>query len=342
MKIGIAGIVATLAAVVGCDALVGGECIDGHIVLGGSCVPDTSNVVTDGGSAGFQPAGGGGAGGHPDGGGGGHPSGGSAGVGGGQGCPDGLTLCPEGCVDLQSNVRNCGSCGYVCPTEVCVDGMCVGDPVGHVVVLGMNYVESTAAARRVLGNAAFLPIHNPVRIMTHDTYGDDDSIEAVDEIIGEQGAIRNRQAQLTSATTAGVVGIDVEAFDILLIHDQVDAPRDWAAGFAAQTANAIDNFTQAGGTIIVLATVDEMASFVTELGAVHITGIAPLLSPNLSNNAPTDVLGVAVQSPMLAKPITNVLLVGDAPDPTLSFVLAEQDAPDRPVVIHRAVIGSDP
>ena len=41
-------------------------------------------------------------------------------------CPPGMSWCWAQCVDLVSDVNNCGACGYKCPPGAyCVDGDCV-------------------------------------------------------------------------------------------------------------------------------------------------------------------------------------------------------------------------
>jgi hypothetical protein len=41
-------------------------------------------------------------------------------------CDAGRTLCSGKCVDLQTDMANCGACGDVCDGDECVDGACVG------------------------------------------------------------------------------------------------------------------------------------------------------------------------------------------------------------------------
>lgn len=327
-----AALLMALVAAAGCDALVGGECAEGFAPSHGECAPLATHPVSDGDSSAGGQGGsageiGGIAGGDSEGGAGGHPL-----------CDAGTTRCADVCVDLQISFQHCGACGHACATELCVDGACVGEPIGHVVLLGMSYAESTAPTRRALGNAAFLPIHDPVRVLDVRAHANPHDVQSVLDILSEQGAMRSRAHAVTTMTS--VAEIDASEHDVLLIHNQTHAPSDWGARFADQTSSSIARFTRDGGTIIVLATSDapEMRPFVNGLGIVYLTDLADLDGTLLVNSAPTDVIGIGVPSPALAKTATSVLLLDDEPDPTLSFVLTEASDPRRPVVIHKAVV----
>lgn len=42
-------------------------------------------------------------------------------------CAPGHVNCDEGCVDVSTDVSNCGGCGNVCgDSQICLDGACVG------------------------------------------------------------------------------------------------------------------------------------------------------------------------------------------------------------------------
>ena len=42
-----------------------------------------------------------------------------------QNCVTPFALCPDGCVNLQTNARNCGACDNRCPGSTCDNGACV-------------------------------------------------------------------------------------------------------------------------------------------------------------------------------------------------------------------------
>lgn len=115
---------------------------------GGSGGSTTTTAATGGSggstvSAGGAPAGGGGSGGDTS-------SGGAPAGGGGSGgstmtgCPDGLALCGDLCVDTATDTHHCGDCGTVCGS-LCTAGKC-NDPV-HVAAGG-----STTCAVTQLGD----------------------------------------------------------------------------------------------------------------------------------------------------------------------------------------------
>lgn len=321
--------VALLALVTGCDALVGGDCADGFVGVGQRCEPITGSLVNDGGGS----AGGGSGSGGDGQGFGGH---GELGV-----CDGDETSCSGVCVDVQTNVDNCGACGHACASGICVDGQCEGIIAGHVVVLGMNYTQSTASARRLLGNAAFLPFANPLQVLDYRAYAQPQSVDTVHDVLAEQGAFRNRKHIVSVAPNdAGLVDQLAWRPHVVLIHDQATAPRGWGASFAAATASALLDFAAGGGTVIVLATTDapEMVPFINGLGLMHIAGATSLMGTSLDNAAPTDVIGVGVATPFLAKSTCSAFIVDDAPDASMSFVVTDAAEPTRPVVIHNAIV----
>lgn len=51
---------------------------------------------------------------------------GAGGIGGAGGVICEFTICPTGCVDVDTDDQNCGSCGNTCDeTDVCAGGICV-------------------------------------------------------------------------------------------------------------------------------------------------------------------------------------------------------------------------
>ncbi len=87
-------------------------------------------------------------------------------------CDDPLKACNGKCVDFNIDADNCGSCGNACPTGICQGGMCVGATPGNIVAACMDYQTATPGTPQtvLLGNAAFLPMRRPVRILAYTEY----------------------------------------------------------------------------------------------------------------------------------------------------------------------------
>jgi hypothetical protein len=52
-------------------------------------------------------------------------AGGAGGIGGAGGTMCEFTICPTGCVDLDTDEQNCGNCGNICEApDVCAGGNC--------------------------------------------------------------------------------------------------------------------------------------------------------------------------------------------------------------------------
>ncbi len=332
---------ASLTTVLACDALVGGECNEGFEAIAGSCAPITGTAVPHGGAGGAT----GGAGGE-----GGStsstvPTGGSGGQGGAIVCDDGLTACPVGCVDLQSHPHNCGGCNHVCPSGICEDGECVGDTAGHVVMLSMNYEESTASSRRLLGNAAFLSLNNPVRVLDYRRFAVPESYVSVQGILEEQAAIRARSLHIRSTDRESeILSLAESEHDVFVLHDQELAPKDWGSVFGAAVKTSLLEFINRGGTVIALATTDapEMVPLANTLGLFRVDGVEPMAGELVTSETPTDVVSIGVPVPFLAKTTTSVFAMGGPATSTLTFVMSEAESPWRPVAIHKAILVISP
>ena len=344
-----------------CSPLVGGECLDGFIASDGRCMPAPSGVggsagstdggagsgaIGPGGSGGGGNTGGAGLGGNHAGGSGGQagepPVGGGGGTGGtGPDCEAPLVACSGLCVDLQTDASHCGSCDNACPTEICADGVCSGVVVGHVVVVGMDFHQVGASPRKLLGNAVFLPSHEPLRLLDYREHSPTQEIGHVDAAIAGEAAARGRTVARTIAGPATAVPnlLASGGYDVLLVHHQPTAPSGELGQTGALWAPAIEAFTHTGGVAVVLATgagTDEMAELLTNAGLFATSGFASITGSPLYNQAPGDVIGLDVLSPFLAKATTSILQTSELPGTALVYVVTS--ASGEPVVVHKLVM----
>jgi len=329
-------------ALLACDPLVGGQCAEGYAPQGSSCVP--TGHGSGGGGQGGASSGTGGEGGFVSSssgtaGAGGGSGGSSSGSGGGGSCQPPLTQCLSGCVDLDSDINNCGACGVHCPTELCVAGTCVGDPVGHAIVAAMSFEQSSTATRRLLGNAVFRPLHSPVRIAVFQQYAPSATVQAVDAAIDSEATQRGRDYLMVTPEPATLPAALASGFyDLLLIHDQPLAPSGALAAVGQTDQPAVLSFLQQGGTVVALASAQgtgEMCALLTALNLLPCSGLSSVTGQQLINALPTDIVGNNVPSPLLAKPATASLVDAKPASPLVAYVLTTQTS--DPVVVHLVI-----
>ena len=339
-----------ILAVIACDPLVGGLCAPGYAPSDeGVCIADHygAGAGTGAGAGGDAAQGGAGTGAS-----GGSSTGGSSTGAGGTGgdpstgttiplvCLPGLTRCNRGCVDLETDPDHCGQCSNVCPTGLCADAACLGGGVGHVVVIGMNYTTSTAATRTLLGNAAFLPKHDPARVLAYTEYGESTSVGAVHAILAQQANLRGRKLDLTPSSSVSFVtgSLDIVNHDVLLIHDQSQVGPSGMTNVALAMESTLQHFVDDGGTIVVLATSNPpMSAFLQSSALLDNTGLVPLSGTVLLNQAPGSAVGVGVPSPLLAPAASAGFATGVIPEASLTFVLRSELPGTLPVVVHRVI-----
>ncbi|MBI4957776.1 MAG: hypothetical protein HY908_37565 [Myxococcales bacterium] len=330
-----ATVAAALCLSAGCDPLVGGECAAGLAPVDQVCVP-VETVAASGGQGGSGATTAGGAGGSVLG-----TGGAGASEGGADACPSPLAVCDGACVDLGTSPLHCGACGHACPTEVCVEGSCTGEPVGHAIVLGVDYRQVALASPSavLLGNAVFMTAHDPVRLVDYRKHASALATARVDAILAAEAAARGRGLVIEHLADADALASCVanSTCDAVLVHHQTvlsglaSSPGGaWAAPLAA--------LVDAGGVAVVLASAtgskSATAAFVDALGLVPATAITPVGGQLVYHEGWLDVLGQGVLAPFLAPPGSGSFVTDAEPGATLSFVL--RSASGEPIAIHRA------
>lgn len=263
-------------------------------------------------------------------------------------CDAPFVRCGSQCVDLNIDPDHCGGCDTVCPSGICQGGKCVGANVGHVVVACMDYQTPVAGSPQtvLLGNAIFLPIRNPVRILAYTEFAPTAARTKVNQDIGFAAMARGRAYGITnSATFADVTAkLNINDFDVFVIYDQSAAPPGQLAtvGSAWQTSTVLSSFSAAGGVIVALTgggENDEMDQLFTQSSLLEVSSLTSATATTFYNRAPADALGVNVISPFLSPQSSCTLATPTAPDNDTIFVIRDAASPavGSPVVVHRVI-----
>ncbi len=261
-------------------------------------------------------------------------------------CDAPLKQCNGQCVDYNIDPENCGSCGNICPSNICQGGKCVGANVGHVVLACMDYQQAAknSAQTALLGNAVLLPVHNPVRVLGYTEYAPAAERARVDQNIGYAAAARGRSYSMTALGkyTNATATLTIDKYDVFLVYDQTAAPKGQLAsvGGAWQKNAVVASFAAAGGTVIVLSGgASEMGAFLSSAELLPVSSQTVLGGVKLYNRAPADALGVNVISPFLAPATSCTFMTSQVPDADDIFVVSDSAAPaaGSPVVVHRVI-----
>jgi ferredoxin len=256
-------------------------------------------------------------------------------------CTAPLVACHGACISVASDAANCGACGKICPSNICIAGECQGAMPGDVVLIGHDFTNawSGSAQAKVLVNALTIPTTDPIRILS---YEDGAPVSAVAQTKALAAAgIKGRAIDVTVAASASALADTdlAKRYDIVLLHD---ASAGDAVATGASWSTSLGGFTMRGGVVVAL---DRGTSPMPELlssagllaltshavladgthlvvtGAADVVG-AQLLSPYACFGAPVSFQGVAAQSADLGWVVRAA-----GPGSTLG----------DPVVIHRIV-----
>ena len=117
-------------------------------------------------------------------------------------CVEPLAACRGTCIDVESDADNCGACGKVCPSNICIDGECQGATPGDVVLIGHDYTDATvgSAPTKVLINALTIPTSDPIRILSFEEGASAAAVAQMKYLAA--ASIKNRTVQFTRASTS--------------------------------------------------------------------------------------------------------------------------------------------
>lgn len=252
-----------------------------------------------------------------------------------------LVACHGVCIPVDSDGQNCGACGKICPSNICVNGECQGATPGDVVLIGHDYTNalSGSAQTKVLVNALTIPTTDPIRVLSYENGASANAVSRAKALAA--AGIRGRSVQFVVAESANDLGSSTLArsYDIVLIHD-ASAGDPVVTG--ASWADSLNTFTVKGGVVIALDNgLSPMPELLSSSGMLAVTSHTLMADgTHLAVTDAADVVGAQVLSPYAAfgSPIT---FQGVA-DPNVEFdwvvrALDSGGSLGDPVVLHRIV-----
>jgi hypothetical protein len=250
-------------------------------------------------------------------------------------CDPALTQCGGACFDLKSDPDHCGQCGKRCTSGICEQGLCADAIAGQAVVLGHDFISANTAMQRLVGNAVFLGLGAPVRVLTYSGDANPASIAGVEGGIDMVKAETGRDWKRTDAIEA-LVPLQLGAADVFLLHAQVEASNSTLRKLGEQWGNALARFVSIGGVIVVIdAPSDRNSGTFQVLAPARIflaDARAEIASQALTVKTPG--LGVAVRVPDRYMSLTHTVHFSGVTSAGTQIVV---DRVNLPVVVQRVI-----
>jgi hypothetical protein len=215
-------------------------------------------------------------------------------------CADDQIACHYACVAPATDGQNCGACGRICPSNICIDGECQGATPGDIVVIGhdMSAAQQYSTHAKVFQNAVHLPTTDPLRVLAFEA-------DATAGVVNETrtlatAAVGGRAVTLAVAPPEALESTALYAdWDVVLV-DGVSAAH--ASDYGTRWAASLDTFTKKGGVLVALDSGDgDVPGFFSALGLLSLGTDRSLPSGRaFTVAAPNDTVGALLLSPYAA------------------------------------------
>jgi len=256
-------------------------------------------------------------------------------------CLEPLVLCHGVCIPAESDAENCGACGKICPSNICVNGECQGATPGDVVLIGHDYTNAFvgSAQSKVLVNTLSIPTTDPIRILSFEDGADPAAVAQLRSLA--TASIKDRQVMFTRAAAASSLASATlgRNYDVVIIND-ASAVDPVATG--ARWAAPLNTFAAKGGVVLAIDLgTSAMPQLLSSAGLFTMTGHTTLpVETHLMVTAAADVVGAQVLSPYAAfsPPVSFQGMAPSSPDFNwVVRVTKPDDSAGDPVVVHRIV-----
>jgi hypothetical protein len=256
-------------------------------------------------------------------------------------CDAPLAACHGVCIPVVTDAHNCGACGKICPSNICIDGECQGATPGDVVLIGHDYRNALAgsAQTKVLVNALSIPTTDPIRVLSYED-GAAPAAVTMAKLLAS-GGLHGREIQFTIAGSASDLASSTLArsYDVVLVHD---ASAGDPVTTGASWADSLGTFTMKGGVVVALDNgLSPMPELLTSSALLAVTSHTLMADgTHLAVTGAGDVVGAQVLSPYAGYGPSITFQGMAAPNVDFDWVVRATDAGGAlgdPVVLHRVV-----
>jgi hypothetical protein len=243
-------------------------------------------------------------------------------------CTPPQIACGSECVSTANDPDHCGSCSNRCLSGLCVSGVCQARNIGHVVLIGHDYVVGRPGMNNLVGNGVFLAMGHPVRVLAYEGAAARSSVNGTNAAVQQVANDTGRSWARTIVSANNVVA-ELPKHDVLLIYAQEAVNDPTLLGLGALWKDALREFVAKGGTIVLL----EGAH--AHRGTYQILSAADLFTARGRTDATDQTLSVVNASDALAPRVPRTYR-GERS--TVTFDTDETgavvEASGRPVVLH--------
>ena len=254
-------------------------------------------------------------------------------------CAPGSTECGGVCIPTSADPDNCGACGKICRSNICINGECQGSTPGDVVVMGLDYAAASASSMetKALVNALTIPTTNPIRVLSYEEGADPTAVANTKALAASQ--IKGRKVTFKVATPTSLESSSLSTYyDVVIVHG---VPSTNPTALGARWKTPLGTFAMKGGLVLAIDDASTpMPAMLQSAGLITTTGHTQLATmAHLLVSAPGDVMGTQILSPF-APFGAPVSFQGTTEGAGLTWVVRERvgsSGMGDPVILHRVV-----
>lgn len=259
-------------------------------------------------------------------------------------CPPPQEACHGVCMDLRTDPFNCGVCDKVCPSNLCVAGVCQGTKPGHIVVIGHDYSSTFAwsAQSKVLSNAVFLPSENPLRILSFEKWADPSTVATVKSILAAAALGRTLQYTVSNDDADLRSPLKLSKVSVVVVYDQRQMSSTEATAAGSRWATPLHTFNQEGGTVVAMDGADgfgQMPRLLRSAALLDVSSHSALPgTARVTVVAPFDQVGLGVLSPYAVADRSVTMQSNEPAGANVTFVVRNGlSSTGESVVVHKLV-----